>query len=202
LDATIDNDQTYKSSGQIIPISRRVVYSSFLMATPKLLEPIYFVDIQAPIDCVKAIYEVLDRRRGNVIYDGTKPGSPFYEIHSYVPCIDSFGLETDIRSHTQGQAFCLSTFHHWSVVPGDPLDKSIVLRPLEPSPPLYLAREFMVKTRRRKGFLFFKYFHLGLSDDVSIQKYFDDPMLFDLAKETLNSETEINENLLSYTKDE
>jgi 116 kDa U5 small nuclear ribonucleoprotein component len=69
LDATIDNDQTYKSSGQIIPISRRVVYSSFLMATPKLLEPIYFVDIQAPIDCVKAIYEVLDRRRGNVIYD-------------------------------------------------------------------------------------------------------------------------------------
>ena len=30
----------------------------------------------------------------------------------------------------QGQAFCLSVFDHWQIVPGDPLDKSIVLRPL------------------------------------------------------------------------
>jgi U5 small nuclear ribonucleoprotein component len=36
-----------------------------------------------------------------------------------------------------------------------------------------LAREFMVKTRRRKG----------MSDDVSINKFFDDPMLLELAKQ-------------------
>jgi 116 kDa U5 small nuclear ribonucleoprotein component len=62
-------------------------------------------------------------------------------------------------------------FHHWAVVPGDPLDKSIILRPLEPSPPPHLAREFMVKTRRRKG----------LSEDVSVNKFFDEPMLMKLA---------------------
>lgn len=50
------------------------------------------------------------------------------------------------------------------IVPGDPLDKSITLRPLEPSPAQHLARDFMVKTRRRKG----------LSEDVSWAKYFDD----------------------------
>ena len=50
----------------------------------------------------------------------------------------------------QGQAFCLSVFDHWQIVPGDPLDKSVVLRPLEPAPVQALAREFMVKTRRRK----------------------------------------------------
>ena len=75
--------------------------------------------------------------------------------------------------HTQGQAFCTQVFDHWSIVPGDPLDKSIVLRPLEPSPPPELARDFMIKTRRRKG----------LSEDVSISKYFDDPMLLELAKQ-------------------
>lgn len=64
--------------------------------------------------------------------------------------IESFGFETDLRYHTQGQAFCLSAFDHWAIVPGDPLDKSIVLRPLEPAPIQHLAREFMVKTRRRK----------------------------------------------------
>ncbi|CAB3978299.1 116 kDa U5 small nuclear ribonucleo component-like [Paramuricea clavata] len=43
-----------------------------------------------------------------------------------------------------------SLFHHWQIVPGDPLDKSIVIRPLEPQPATHLAREFMIKTRRRK----------------------------------------------------
>lgn len=71
-------------------------------------------------------------------------------FQAFLPVIESFGFETDLRYHTQGQAFCLSVFDHWAIVPGDPLDKSIVLRPLEPAPIQHLAREFMVKTRRRK----------------------------------------------------
>ena len=92
-------------------------------------------------------------------------------MKAQLPVIESFGFETDLRYHTQGQSFCLSVFDHWSVVPGDPLDKSIVLRPLEPAPVPHLAREFMVKTRRRKG----------MSEDVSISKFFDDPLLLELA---------------------
>ena len=126
--------------------------------------------------------------RGHVTQDAPVPGSPLYLIKAFIPAIDSFGFETDLRTHTQGQAFCLSTFHHWQVrthahadrqtdrhaqrerdrqtdthtrthlpfpdplqiVPGDPLDKSIVIRPLEPQPAPHLAREFMIKTRRRK----------------------------------------------------
>ena len=74
----------------------------------------------------------------------------FKTFQAFLPVIESFGFETDLRYHTQGQAFCLSVFDHWAIVPGDPLDKSIVLRPLEPAPIQHLAREFMVKTRRRK----------------------------------------------------
>ena len=55
----------------------------------------------------------------------------------------------------------------FQIVPGDPLDKSITLRPLEPSQAQHLARDFMIKTRRRKG----------LSEDVAITKFFDDPMV-------------------------
>lgn len=61
-------------------------------------------------------------------------------------------------------------------MPGDPLDKSIVIKPLEPQPVNHLAREFMIKTRRRKG----------LSEDVSIGKFFDDPMLIELAKQEVS----------------
>lgn len=85
----------------------------------------------------------------HVIASGFSCAHLFF-VQAFLPVIESFGFETDLRYHTQGQAFCLSVFDHWAIVPGDPLDKSIVLRPLEPAPIQHLAREFMVKTRRRK----------------------------------------------------
>ncbi|XP_063547720.1 116 kDa U5 small nuclear ribonucleoprotein component isoform X1 [Cydia strobilella] len=173
LDAVIAQEPLHRGGGQIIPTARRVAYSAFLMATPRLMEPYLFVEVQAPADCVSAVYTVLAKRRGHVTQDAPVPGSPLYTIKAFVPAIDSFGFETDLRTHTQGQAFCLQVFHHWQIVPGDPLDKSIVIRPLEPQPATHLAREFMVKTRRRKG----------LSEDVSINKFFDDPMLLELARQ-------------------
>lgn len=173
LDAVIAQEPIHRGGGQIIPTARRVAYSAFLMATPRMMEPYYFVEVMAPADCVSAVYTVLARRRGHVTQDAPVPGSPLYTIKAFLPAIDSFGFETDLRTHTQGQAFCLSVFHHWQIVPGDPLDKSIQIRPLEAQPATHLAREFMVKTRRRKG----------LSEDVSINKFFDDPMLLELAKQ-------------------
>eukprot|EP00743_Colponemidia_sp_Colp-15_P002126 GILK01002308.1.p1 GENE.GILK01002308.1~~GILK01002308.1.p1 ORF type:complete len:1002 (+),score=162.07 GILK01002308.1:66-3008(+) len=173
LDATVANEAIHRGGGQIIPTARRVSYSAFLMATPRLMEPVYYCEIQCPADTVSAIYNVLARRRGHPTMDAPKPGSPLYTVKALIPVIDSFGFETDLRTHTSGQAFCLSVFDHWAIVPGDPLDKNIVLRPLEPSPVGHLAREFMVKTRRRKG----------LSEDVTISKFFDDPMLLELARQ-------------------
>lgn len=173
LDAVIAGEPIHRGGGQIIPTARRVAYSAFLMATPRLMEPYFFVEVQAPADCVSSVYTVLARRRGHVTQDAPVPGSPLYTVKAFIPAIDSFGFETDLRTHTQGQAFCLSVFHHWQIVPGDPLDKSITIRPLEPQPATHLAREFMIKTRRRKG----------LSEDVSINKFFDDPMLLELARQ-------------------
>lgn len=178
LDAVIAPELMHRGGGQIIPTARRVAYSAFLLATPRLMEPYYFCEIIAPADCVSAVYSVLAKRRGHVTQDAPVAGSPLYTLKAFIPAIDSFGFETDLRTHTQGQSFCMSVFHHWQIVPGDPLDKSIVIKPLEPQPVNHLAREFMVKTRRRKG----------LSEDVTISKFFDDPMLIELAKQevTLN----------------
>ncbi|RLM55672.1 hypothetical protein C2845_PM10G15850 [Panicum miliaceum] len=173
LHANIAPEPLHRGGGQIIPTARRVVYSAFLMANPRLMEPVYYVEIQTPIDCVSAIYTVLSRRRGHVTADVPKPGTPIYIVKAFLPVIESFGFETDLRYHTQGQAFCVSVFDHWAIVPGDPLDKSIVLRPLEPAPIQHLAREFMVKTRRRKG----------MSEDVSISKFFDEAMMHELAQQ-------------------
>ena len=47
---------------------------------------------------------------------------------------------------------------------GDPTDTSIKLRPLEPASGQALARDLVLKTRRRKG----------LGDQISVSKYLDD----------------------------
>src|ERR1700722_15862432 len=47
---------------------------------------------------------------------------------------------------------------------GDPTDTSIKLRPLEPASGQALARDLVLKTRRRKG----------LGDQIAVSKYLDD----------------------------
>lgn len=173
LDAVISSEPLARGGGQIIPTARRVAYSAFLMATPRLMEPYLICEIVSPGDCVAAVYTVLARRRGHVTSDQPIPGSPLYTIKAFIPAIDSFGFETDLRTHTQGQAFCIQVFSHWQIVPGDPLDKSVVIRPLEQQPVTALAREFAIKTRRRKG----------LTDDVTLNKFFDEPMLLELTRQ-------------------
>ncbi|KZS93540.1 Calreticulin-domain-containing protein [Sistotremastrum niveocremeum HHB9708] len=164
LDASLAQEPIYRGGGQIVPTARRVCYSSFLMATPRLMEPIYYVEVQAPADCISAVYTVLARRRGHVTQDLPKAGSPLYTIKALIPVIDANGFETDLRTATQGQAFCLQVFDHWSVVPGDPTDTTIQLRPLEPASGQALARDLVLKTRRRKG----------LGDQIAVSKYLDD----------------------------
>jgi len=173
LDCDLSSDPVSRGGGQVIPTARRVVHSAFLMATPRVMEPVLFTEIECPADCVSSVYTVLSRRRGNVLKDAPRAGCPMYFVHAYVPAVEAFGLETDIRTHTSGQSYCMTQFDHWDLVPGDPLDKSIILRPLEPAPYPHLAREFMVKTRRRKG----------MAEDVAIQKVFDEGMLQELARQ-------------------
>eukprot|EP00941_MAST-03F_sp_MAST-3F-sp1_P005252 g5252.t1 len=183
LNADVARDTMLRSGAQIIPTSRRAAYSSFLLAAPRMMEPVYFLEVLVPSDAVEAVYKILQRRRGYVDSDAPKPGTPFYVVYAYIPVIESFGFETDLRVYTQGQAFCLQVFDHWALVPGNPMDENIVLRPLERCERNELAREFMIKTRRRKG----------LSESLSVEKYFDDPSVVEEARKSqLIHETEFS----------
>jgi U5 small nuclear ribonucleoprotein component len=82
------------------------------------MEPVYYVEVQAPADCISAVYTVLARRRGHVTQDIPKAGSPLYTVKALIPVIDANGFETDLRTATQGQAFCQQVFDHWAIVPG------------------------------------------------------------------------------------
>ncbi|RAH70974.1 116 kDa U5 small nuclear ribonucleoprotein component [Aspergillus aculeatinus CBS 121060] len=172
-DVSLADQAIYRGGGQIIPTSRRAIYSSFLMASPRLMEPIYSCTMTGPADAVASVYTVLSRRRGHVLSDGPIAGTPLYSVRGLVPVIDSFGFETDLRIHTQGQAAVSLVFDKWSVVPGDPLDREVKVKPLEMAPAMATARDFVLKTRRRKG----------LAEDVTVSKFLE-PELWKGLKES------------------
>jgi len=67
-----------RGAGQIIPAARRAVYSSFLTAQPRLMEPVYSVHMLGPADAIPALYTVLTKRRGHVLTDGPVAGSKLF----------------------------------------------------------------------------------------------------------------------------
>lgn len=45
-DVTLHTDAIHRGGGQIIPTARRVLYACQLTAEPRLMEPVYLVEIQ------------------------------------------------------------------------------------------------------------------------------------------------------------
>jgi elongation factor 2 len=123
-DVTLHTDAIHRGGGQIIPTARRVLYASALTAEPRLMEPVYLVEIQCPENAVGGIYGVLNRRRGHVFEESQVVGTPMFHVKAYLPVNESFGFTADLRSNTGGQAFPQCVFDHWQVMQGDPLDGS------------------------------------------------------------------------------
>ncbi|OBZ68615.1 Elongation factor 2 [Grifola frondosa] len=123
LDVTLHTDAIHRGGGQIIPTCRRVCYAACLLATPGLQEPVYLVEIQCPENAIGGIYSVLNKRRGQVYSEEQRIGTPMFTVKAYLPVMESFGFNGELRSQTGGQAFPQSVFDHWELMNGSPLDK-------------------------------------------------------------------------------
>jgi len=123
-DVALHADAIHRGGGQIIPTARRVLYACVLTAEPRLMEPVYLVEIQCPENAVGGIYGVLNRRRGHVFEEAQTPGTPMFVVKAYLPVNESFGFTADLRSNTGGQAFPQCVFDHWQILPGDPMQEN------------------------------------------------------------------------------
>merc|ERR1712226_1301823 len=123
-DVTLHADAIHRGGGQMIPTARRVLYACQLTSEPRLLEPIFQVEIQCPESAVGGIYGVLNKRRGHVYEEAQVPGTPMFQVKAYLPVNESFGFVAHLRSATGGQAFPQCVFDHWEVLPSSPLDEN------------------------------------------------------------------------------
>ncbi|KAI0698399.1 eukaryotic translation elongation factor 2 [Cerioporus squamosus] len=130
LDVTLHTDAIHRGGGQIIPTCRRVCYAACLLADPALQEPIYLVEIQCPENAIGGIYSVLNKRRGQVFSEEQRVGTPMFTVKAYLPVMESFGFNGELRAATGGQAFPQSVMDHWEVMNGSPLEKGSKLEDL------------------------------------------------------------------------
>ncbi|XP_061833882.1 elongation factor 2b-like [Nerophis lumbriciformis] len=138
-DVTLHTDAIHRGGGQIIPTARRVLYACELTAEPRMMEPVYLVEIQCPEAAMGGIYGVLTKRRGHVFDESSIMGTPMRVIKAHLPVNESFGFTADLRSNTGGQAFPQCVFDHWQILPGDPKD------------PTSKPGVVVTDTRKRKG---------------------------------------------------
>jgi len=140
MDVTLHTDAIHRGGGQIIPTARRVFYASQLTAQPRLMEPIFLVEVQCPQSVIGGIYAVMNKRRGQIIEEVQRFGTPLTNVKCHLPVTESFGFTADLRANTGGQAFPQCVFDHWKVLGGDPL-----------IPGSGKVNDLVNATRKRKG---------------------------------------------------
>jgi len=138
-DVTLHTDAVHRGGSQIIPAARKCFYACVLTAQPRLLEPVYLVEITCPDTAVGGVYSTLSRKRGHVFSEDLKVGTPLYNIKAYLPVNESFGFTSQLRQATSGQAFPQCVFDHWQIFNQDPLESGSK------------ANEIVLSTRERKG---------------------------------------------------
>jgi elongation factor 2 len=122
VDLQYHADAAHRKGNQLLPAMRRVMMSSMLTAGPRLMEPVYLVDVQCPESAIGAVYTLLNRKRGVVIEEGRIEGTLLNRVKAYMPVNESTGFTDQLRGVTGGRAFQNSVFDHWQLLPGDPFE--------------------------------------------------------------------------------
>jgi len=120
VEVYLHSDASHRNGGQIMPAGRRVLYASEYTAGPVLVEPVYLVEITAPLGVCGGVHGVISKRRGRAFDQTEREGTPLMSIKAYLPVLESFGFDKELRSATSGQAFPQMIFDHWEPLEGDP----------------------------------------------------------------------------------
>ena len=65
----------------------------------------------------------MNLRRGGVVEENQREGTPLVQVKAHLPVSESFGFVAALRQATSGQAFPQCVFDHWENLQGNPLDK-------------------------------------------------------------------------------
>lgn len=123
MDVKLHADAIHRGAGQIMPPFKRAFYCCQLRSGPKIMEPYYICNITVPQQAMSGVYTTLSGRRGEVVAQIDRDGTPITLIKAYLPVMESFGFTQVLRQNTSGQAFPQLSFDHWDIMNGDMYDE-------------------------------------------------------------------------------
>lgn len=107
-------------TGETIKTVRDAIRQGFMDWSPRLMLAMYSCEIQASTEVLGRVYTVLSRRRGRILTESLKEGTPFYLISSLLPVAESFGFSDEIRKRTSGAAQPQLVFSGFELLDEDP----------------------------------------------------------------------------------
>ena len=115
----------------------------------------YSCEIQASTEVLGRVYGVVTRRRGHIVSEVVKEGTPFFTITALLPVAESFGFSDEIRKRTSGAASPQLRFQGFEMLDEDPFWVPFTEDELEDLGELAdkenVAKRYMDGVRRRKG---------------------------------------------------
>ncbi|KAL8657153.1 MAG: hypothetical protein Q9226_002193 [Calogaya cf. arnoldii] len=154
-DESSSKDIHGRLTGEVIKTVRDSIRQGFLDWSPRLLLAMYSCEIQASAEVLGRVYGVITRRRGRIVSESLKEGTPFFTILSVLPVAESFGFSEDIRKRTSGAASPQLVFQGFEMLDEDPFWVPFTEDELEDLGELAdkenVAKRYMDKVRVRKG---------------------------------------------------
>ncbi|CAA0839301.1 Ribosomal protein S5/Elongation factor G/III/V family protein [Striga hermonthica] len=143
-------------TGQVMTAVKEACRAAVLQNKPRLVEAMYFCELNTPTEYLGPMYAVLSRRRARVLKEEMQEGSSLFTVHAYVPVAESFGFADELRRWTSGASSALLVFSHWEMLSEDPFFVPKTEDELEEfgdgsSVPQNTARKLINAVRRRKG---------------------------------------------------
>jgi len=89
----------------------------FMKAKPKLMEPIYEIEVTVPADFMGDVMSDISTRRGQIL--GMDAEGSIQKIKAQVPLKELDHYATRLKSMTQGSASYTRSFSHYAAVPHD-----------------------------------------------------------------------------------
>ncbi|KAK1979706.1 P-loop containing nucleoside triphosphate hydrolase protein [Colletotrichum cereale] len=150
-------DRLPRLTGEVIKTFTASLRAGMLDWSPRLMLAMYSVEIQASTEVLGRVYDVLTRRRGRVLSEAMKEGTPFFTIQSVLPVAESFGFADEMRKRTSGAAQPQLIFAGYEVLDEDPFWVPFTEDDLEDLGELAdkenVAKRYMDGVRRKKGLL-------------------------------------------------
>jgi elongation factor 2 len=128
---TLSPDKKNKEPPQIERGTSRAILGSFLTAKPVLLQPIFRIEVSAPIEWLGSCSNLIIHRGGKIVSKEQRGTS--VTVVGYIPVAKTFELSAEMRSATSGYVSWELVFDHWERMP----DK--------------LASESILELRKKKG---------------------------------------------------